>query len=267
MKTMMFVYLTCALTAFSQAPAILHQVNPTYPPAASLHGVEGTVTVELDLDSRGMVADARVLTGPQQLRAAALKAALEWQFAPTGKDVRTRIDLDFRLKTERSPSIGALKAIEFHGVPPELETRARPHIPLAVGDAMPADGIDAIRQALTAIEPPLSANLTADNTLRVEMAPRRLRIGGNAQSAKITRKVAPLYPAEARQQRIQGTVRLEAIIDRQGAIYRLDLIGGHPLLADAALPAVRQWRYEPTLLNGEPVEVITMIDVNFTLTK
>jgi periplasmic protein TonB len=69
----------------------------------------------------------------------------------------------------------------------------------------------------------------------------------------------------AKQARIQGVVRFNAIIARDGTVANLEVLTGHPLLVPAALEAVRQWVYKPTLLNGEPVEVITQIDVNFTL--
>jgi protein TonB len=71
----------------------------------------------------------------------------------------------------------------------------------------------------------------------------------------------------AKQARIQGVVRFTAIIGRDGTIQNLTLVSGHPLLVSAAQEAVKQWRYKPTLLNGEPVEVVTQIDVNFTLNQ
>ena len=95
--------------------------------------------------------------------------------------------------------------------------------------------------------------------------PERIRVGGQVQSAKLVNQARPTYPPLARQARIQGTVRLEAVISKNGAIEELKVVSGHPLLIQAAQAAVLQWRYEPTLLNGVPVEVITTIDVNFTL--
>ncbi len=95
--------------------------------------------------------------------------------------------------------------------------------------------------------------------------PKRIRVGGAVQRANLIRQVRPIYPALARQARIQGTVRLTAIIAKNGAIEKLEVLGGHPLLVPSALQAVKQWRYKPTLLNGQPVEVVTQIDVNFTL--
>ena len=96
---------------------------------------------------------------------------------------------------------------------------------------------------------------------------KRIRVGGNVQAAKIIDMIRPIYPPLAKQARIQGVVRLEAIISKQGQIENLRVISGHPLLIQSALDAVRQWRYQPTLLNGEPVEVVTTIDVVFTLSQ
>lgn len=92
-----------------------------------------------------------------------------------------------------------------------------------------------------------------------------LRIAANVQAAKIIKRVQPEYPEDARRTRISGTVRMHAIIGKDGGIKQLEVVSGHPMLKDAAFDAVRQWRYRPTLLNGEPVEVDTTIDVIFSL--
>jgi protein TonB len=98
-------------------------------------------------------------------------------------------------------------------------------------------------------------------------APKRIRVGGQVESAKLIFQPKPEYPPLAKMARIQGTVRLEAVISKDGTIQDLRVVSGHPLLVKAALEAVQRWRYQPTLLNGEPVEVVTEIDVNFTLTE
>ncbi|HTZ82372.1 MAG TPA: TonB family protein [Candidatus Acidoferrales bacterium] len=95
--------------------------------------------------------------------------------------------------------------------------------------------------------------------------PQRVRVSSGVQSGLLIRKVAPSYPPLARQARIQGTVILQAQISKEGTIQNLQLISGHPMLAPAAIEAVKQWRYKPYLLNGEPVEVETTVQVNFTL--
>jgi protein TonB len=97
--------------------------------------------------------------------------------------------------------------------------------------------------------------------------PQRIRVGGNVQQANLIRKVTPLYPPLAKQARIQGVVRFTAIIGKDGTIQNLQLVSGHPLLVEAAKQAVSQWQYKPTLLNGDPVEVVTTIEVNFTLSQ
>ena len=97
--------------------------------------------------------------------------------------------------------------------------------------------------------------------------PQRIRVGGNVQAANLIRKLTPVYPSLAKQARIQGVVRFTAIIGKDGTIQNLQLVSGHPLLVEAARQAVSQWQYKPTLLNGEPVEVVTQIDVNFTLSQ
>jgi len=92
-----------------------------------------------------------------------------------------------------------------------------------------------------------------------------LRVSAGVQMAKLVRKVIPGYPPLAKSARISGVVHLIGVIARDGTIRNLQLVSGHPLLARAALEAVQQWVYQPTLLNGEPVEVIAPIDVYFTL--
>jgi protein TonB len=93
----------------------------------------------------------------------------------------------------------------------------------------------------------------------------RIRQGGAVTAASLINKVNPVYPPLARQTRVSGTVRLHAIISKDGSVQQLEVLSGHPLLVQSALDAVRQWRYRPTLLNGEPVEVDTTIDVIFSL--
>ena len=97
--------------------------------------------------------------------------------------------------------------------------------------------------------------------------PKRIRVGGQVESAKLIFQPKPEYPPLAKMARIQGTVRLDATISKDGTIEDLKVISGHPLLVRAALDAVQRWRYQPTLLNGEAVEVATEIDVNFTLAE
>ena len=96
-------------------------------------------------------------------------------------------------------------------------------------------------------------------------APQRVRVSQGVTQGLVIRRVQPTYPALARQARIQGSVLLQAEISKDGSIQNLRLISGHPMLAPAAIEAVKQWKYKPYFLNGEPVEVETQITVNFSL--
>jgi periplasmic protein TonB len=95
--------------------------------------------------------------------------------------------------------------------------------------------------------------------------PQRVRVSQGVTQGLLIRKIQPNYPPLARQARIQGSVLLQAEISKDGSIQNLRLISGHPMLAPAAIEAVKQWKYKPYILNGEPVEVETQITVNFTL--
>src|SRR6266550_1725484 len=95
--------------------------------------------------------------------------------------------------------------------------------------------------------------------------PQRVRVSQGVTQGLLIKKIQPAYPPLARQARIQGSVLLQAQISKEGTIEHLTLISGHPMLAPAAIEAVKQWRYKPYILNGEPVEVDTQITVNFTL--
>ncbi|MGA9473128.1 MAG: energy transducer TonB [Terriglobales bacterium] len=95
--------------------------------------------------------------------------------------------------------------------------------------------------------------------------PQRVRVSSGVSTGLLIKKVTPNYPPLARQARIQGKVILQAEISKEGTIQNLQLISGHAMLAPAAIEAVKQWRYKPYLLNGEPVAVETQVEVNFSL--
>jgi protein TonB len=103
--------------------------------------------------------------------------------------------------------------------------------------------------------------------VKKEAAPQRIKVGGAVIAASIINKTPPVYPQLAKSARVQGVVHLAAIISKDGTIQELHSLGGPALLIQAAMDAVKTWRYKPTMLNGEPVQVETTIDVNFTLNQ
>jgi len=98
-------------------------------------------------------------------------------------------------------------------------------------------------------------------------ASQRIRIGGKVMEKQLKRKVTPDYPREARDQRIQGAVRLHIVVSKEGKVLQAEIVSGHPVLAEAAVDAVRKWEYKPVLLNGQPVEVDSTVDVVFSLVQ
>lgn len=139
---------------------------------------------------------------------------------------------------------------------------------LATGYAPPDAGVPQIVGLIPGIAvPPPAAAVPAIKPKPVATAPSAapVRVGSGVQSAKLIFGPKPAYPRLALATRTQGTVRIQALIGRDGAIRNLQVLSGPPLLLAAAIEAVQQWRYRPTLLNSEPVEVVTEIDVNFTI--
>lgn len=108
-----------------------------------------------------------------------------------------------------------------------------------------------------------AANSTA-NVPKIA-TPQRVRVSAGVTEGLLVHQIKPNYPPLAKQARIQGHVILQAIINKQGQVENLRLVSGHPMLAPAAIEAVKQWKYKPYLLNNEPVEVETTVDVNFSL--
>jgi TonB family protein len=99
------------------------------------------------------------------------------------------------------------------------------------------------------------------------LRPPTIRVDGKIQSKKIVYRLAPIYPPRAKQRHAEGTVMLRALIDKDGDVQALRFVSGPPLLVQAAMDAVRRWKYKPTLRNGEPVTVETTIEVAFKLPR
>lgn len=102
---------------------------------------------------------------------------------------------------------------------------------------------------------------------RGERPPTTLRVGGNVQAAQLIRKVRPVYPATAKRARVQGVVRMGALIGPDGTVVQLRAESGPPELVPASMEAARQWQYKPTLLNGRPCYVITVIEINYEISR
>lgn len=163
--------------------------------------------------------------------------------------------------------------VEYRGQHYALD--GQPHqLDRPVSDAQAKQAAEAEAKAKAGI-PTNTAGVHAEDTPEAKEAAEaearaktmRIRIGGNVEAAKIITKVQPIYPQSAKDAGAQGTVLLHAVVSKDGRPYSLEVLNSqiNPDLARAAVEAVSQWRYQPTLLNGEPVEIDTTIQVKFTL--
>jgi TonB family protein len=282
---------------------LLHGSRIEYPQSAREKRIEGTVVLQLSLNAQGQVSDARVISGPDELRNAALSSALQWHLAnESGQPATSQASITFKappspagfaLSADQPKSLhpSVLRKIEFVNVPDNLREALQRRLSVRVGDTLAPGFGERLAAEIRAVDEHLEFGYragpdgsgalfislkNAGEAIRLPETPfnppptpgvKRIRVGGNAQSQKLIEKSGPSYPALAKQARIQGTVRYNALIGKDGTMQAMDLVAGHPLLVEAATPAVRQWKYQTTLLNGEPVEVVTVIDVNFTLTQ
>ncbi len=264
----------------------MHRSPVPYPRGAT---ATGTVVIQASVNSTGEVTDARVLSGPEELRKAALQSVLQWHYATEPappplvqasiafSQVPAAIPISQPVLPPPAVSHDrVLTGIQFSGVPPELQQKVREHLPVREGDQVSQDtisrtlaGVRDVDEHLTATTSPTPGNASG-LTLSVVLepyVPQAIRVGGNVQAANLIRKITPNYPPEAKAAHIEGKVRFTATIGQDGSITKLEVVSGDPTLVPAAQEAVKQWVYKPTLVNGQPVEVITQIDVNFTLLR
>lgn len=213
------------------------RVPPVYPPLARQARIQGTVNLNVVVDQDGNVQDISLISGHPMLVPAAIEAVKQWKYQPylvngVPLNVETQVQVNFSLSNNPSPEQPAANG--------------------AVGNA-PGGMLGSV---LASVPPAQSPRIAT---------PQRIRVSSGVSQGLLVKKVAPLYPSDARDQNIQGTVLLQATIDREGNVSSLQLISGHPLLAPAAIEAVKQWKYRPYYLSGNPLEVETQIQVNFTL--
>lgn len=209
-------------------PRRIEKIDPVYPPTAIQDNIQGMVRLEVQILPGGDVENVRLISGDPLLAEAATDAVKQWKYRPY--------------------------VIDGNAV--TVITTARLTFTLT------ASGTGEISEPEVGVAGVVRSEPGA--TPRVAL-PTRVRVSSGVSQGLIITKVPPEYPEDARDARIQGTVILHVNIDKEGNVYNVELISGHPLLAPAAIEAVRQWKYRPYLLNGNAVEVETQVQVNFTL--
>ena len=196
----------------------------SYPIDAQQKRIEGQVVVELTFNAAGEIVDSRILSGPEPLRQAALQTALQGKY---GIDVARNLQV---LVDFKAPAPGQRSATPVPG-------------------ARGGRGAGVVGGIVAPPAPPAPGSA--------------VRVGGAVAAKNLVKQVAPVYPELAQRAGIQGPVVLEANISKEGKVTNLKVIEGHPLLIQAAIDAVKEWAYQPVLLNGQPVDVVTSVSVNF----
>ena len=213
-----------------KVPRKLKDVKPAYPVEAMAAGKQGIVIIEATIGPDGKVTDAKVLRSIPELDDAAVGAVKQWEFEPA------------LLNGVPTPIIMSV-TVSFTLKGPES------------GSGTPGPGAEGLKAATPAPTAPSAAPRT--------IAP--VRVGGNIPAPRKIKDVKPAYPAEARAAGQQGIVILEVTIAPDGRVYDARILRSIPELDAAAVEAVKQWEFTPTLLNGQPVPVIMSVTVAFSL--
>jgi TonB family protein len=278
--------------------ALISHVAPVYPPLAKQANIQGTVDLSAIVGKDGHVRDLKLVRGHPLLVQAALDAVNQWVYKPTlmnGEPVEIATDIQVNF---------ALDSMGSQTSTPELLNRVEPHYPplakqanvqgtVALSATIGKDGkvqdvelvsghpllvqaaIDAVKQWVyeptmingeaTEVNTEISLSFTLPPSGSGEIPPQIHAGSILSQGDRLIVYVKPVYPPEAKQTGILGTVEFSALIGKDGHVRDLKVVSGHPLLIRPALDAVKQWIYKPIMLNGEPVEVRTTILVPFTL--
>jgi len=208
---------------------IAKKVAPIYPPVARQARIQGAVILKVVISKTGDVESVQLVSGHPMLAPAAIEAVKQWKYMP----------------------------YLLNGDPVGVETSVTVNFTLS---DKPEDSVsaDATGGGFSGVIAPPQGNAAG-------LVAQRMRVSQNVEQGLLVSRVNPKYPQEAKDQHIQGTVVLSVIVDKEGNVANIQLISGHPMFAPVAIDAVKQWKYKPYLLNGDPVEVATQVAVNFTL--
>jgi TonB family protein len=276
--------------------AVMHRNSLVYPAAAAAKRIEGTVALQVKLDGSGNVVDASVVSGPDELRNSALQSVVGWHFTKNAANSIRVVTISFQLPAQVAvnqqvparvpPPQGEpfiVKSVSVVGFAAKHRDELLAALPVKEGETVSAERLAQVSAAVRAFDEHLNVQTSqapggeiALTILPAGAVPFPMppsikviahRIGGDVMQQSLISQPKPVYPPLAKVARVQGTVTFEVVIDVDGRIMNLHLVSGPPLLVQAAMEAVQKWVYKPTLLNGSPVQVVTTIDVNFTLAQ
>jgi len=208
------------------APTKIKDAKPQYPADAMRAGAEGVVIVEAVIGEDGKVRDARVIRSVPLLDDEAVLRVKQWEFTPT----------------------------VLNGKPVPVVMTAT--VNFVLRDKPGAAPVP---------PPPPAPGVRADDGWAKSQSPNAVRVGGEIRPPARVKDAKPVYPGDAKEAGVQGVVIIEAVVGIDGKVQAARILRSITLLDQAALDAVNQWEFAPTLLNGAPVPVILTVTVNFTL--
>lgn len=257
-------------------PKQIKSAEPVYPEIARQALVEGTVVLEARIDTAGRVAAVKVIKGIPLLDQAAVDAVRQWEYEPMIVDGRPRpaiftVSVRFTLDSVKGGIVGGVEGGVAGGVEGGVSGAVVGGVKGGVEGGVKG-GVEKGGTVRTAQEQPVrelketGAQSEALRKEKEEFEKGAVKTGeGGPKPPKLTHSVDPVYPPVARKARVEGTVVLEARTDEKGNVEAVRILRSIPLLDQAAVDAVRQWKYEPYLKDGKPVKVVMTITVRFTL--
>jgi TonB family protein len=250
-------------------PRKIRDVRPLYPEAARAAGISGVVILEATIDPDGVPVNIKVLRSIPDLDQAAINAVREWRYQPTllnGVPVAVMMTVTVNFALE--PSQNSLQALETR----RSTLRTRYEELTQSPDSAESDR-RLLQSQIAALERQIAitrARLTDTPAPGhpAQAAPAQdgvARVGRGIAEPKKIRDVRPVYPADAREAKVSGVVIMAATIDAEGNVTRVQVLRSVPMLDQAAIAAVFQWKYTPTLVDGVPTPVQMTVTVNFQL--
>ena len=238
-------------------PRIVKQVDPAYPELARKARVEGTVILEATTDLYGRVAGVKVLRGVPLLDQAAIDALKQWVYEPMVVDGKPQpvtfvVTMRFNLDDDKGARAGRIIGEVATGVEGGVAGGVEGGVKGGV-----AGGVEG------GVKGGVAGAVSARDLEKFEGD--AVRAVGKIKPPKIIKMVEPVYPESARKAKVEGIVVLEAKTDEKGNVLDTRMLRSIPLLDQAAIDAVKQWKYEPMVMDGKPFAVIFTVTVRFTL--
>jgi len=251
--------------ALPTVPALITKVDPVYPALAMQARVSGDVHLMVQIATDGRVQQIQVISGHPLMVPATLEAVKQWVYAPIPAAGTIQVTVPFRIDGGNAP-LGSMVPGQIQAARDQQINGIVGGVPSGVVGGVSGGVVGGIIGGIpSAVPPPPPPPLQNNVVGSVPPNPTRIKIGGAVQAARLISKVDPVYPEQARAAGIEGEVQIAAVIGEDGHVQTAEPQDGNPLLATAAVDAVKQWIYQPTHLNGQPVMVITTVTVPFKL--